>query len=298
MNAESTRVVGISARDEGGLNGSETLSVQPFECTRDSQYYFAAASHEKAVSRFYDFFLDGNQGFAVLSGDSGLGKTLIRTVLHRRLDSQRFVRVSIETSLLGFDEMLLEIISQIQGDRVHTADLPDRYSRLALFKTLLSERVIHSGRHLLLMIDEAQGLERATLEDLRNLSNISAEKQNLMSVGLFGGTQLDNLVQGLPELRQRIGEQLNLSPLDSSETHDYVHHRLRTAGSPRTLTLADTTWAHLHRVSGGVPRNINRIMKKALSTSMLSGHSLDDACVLGTLDRFTGPGITQIDHFA
>jgi type II secretory pathway predicted ATPase ExeA len=298
MNADSTKVMSISARGEGGLPGSDTLSGQPFECTRDSQYYFAAASHEKAVSRLFDMFHDGNQGFAVLSGDSGLGKTLIRTVLHRRLDSQRFVRVSIETSLLGFDEMLLEIISQIQGDRVHAADLPDRYSRLALFKTLLSDRIIHSGRHLVLMLDEAQGLDRATLEGLRNLSNISAEKQNLMSVGLFGGTQLDNLVQGLPELRQRIGEQLSLSPLDSSETHAYVDHRLRTAGSPRTLSLADTTWARLHRVSGGIPRNINRIMKSALSASTLSGNSLDDACLMGVLDRSGGRGITQLDHFA
>ena len=298
MNAESTKVMNISARGEAGLPGTDLFSGQPFECTRDSQYYFAAASHEKAVSRLYDMFHDGNQGFAVLSGDSGLGKTLIRTVLHRRLDSQRFVRVSIETSLLGFDEMLLEIISQIQGDRVHAADLPDRYSRLALFKTLLSERIIQSGRHLVLMLDEAQGLDRATLEGLRNLSNISAEKQNLMSVGLFGGTQLDNLVQGLPALKQRIGEQLILAPLDSSETHDYVNHRLRTAGSPRTLSLADTTWARLHRVSGGIPRNINRIMKSALNSSMSSENGLDDKCLMGVLDRSGGRDITQLDHFA
>jgi type II secretory pathway predicted ATPase ExeA len=298
MNADSAKVMSISARGEGGLPGSDTLCGQPFECTRDSQYYFAAASHEKAVSRLHDMFLDGNRGFAVLSGESGLGKTLIRTVLHRRLDSLRFVRVSIETSLLDFDEMLLEIISQIQGDRVHAADLPDRYSRLASFKTLLSERIIHSGRHLVIMLDEAQGLDRATLEGLRNLSNISAEQQNLMSVGLFGGKQLDNLVQGLPELRQRISEQLNLSPLDSSETHAYVDHRLRTAGSPRTLSLADTTWAHLHRVSGGIPRNINRIMKSALNSSMSSENGLDDTCLMGVLDRSGGRGITQLDHFA
>jgi type II secretory pathway predicted ATPase ExeA len=298
MNAESAKVMNISTRDEAGLPGTDLFSGQPFECTRDSQYYYAAASHEKAVSRLFDMVHDGNQGFAVLSGDSGLGKTLIRTVLHRRLDSQRFVRVSIETSLLGFDEMLLEIISQIQGDRVHAADLPDRYSRLALFKTLLSDRIIHSGRHLVLMLDEAQGLDRATLEGLRNLSNISAEKQNLMSVGLFGGTQLDNLVQGLPALRQRIGEQLILAPLDSSETHDYVNHRLRTAGSPRTLSLADTTWARLHRVSGGIPRNINRIMKSALNSSMSSENGLDDTCLMGVLDRSGGRGITQLDHFA
>jgi len=298
MNVESTRVMNISARGEAGVPGTDPLSGQPFESTRDSQYYFAAASHEKAVSRLYDMFHDGNQGFAALIADPGLGKTLVRTVLHRRLDSLRFVRVSIETSLLNFDEILLEIISQIQGDRVHAADLPDRYSRLALFKTLLSERIIHSGRHLVLMLDEAQGFDRATLEALRNLSNISSEQQNLMSVALFGGRQLDNLVQGLPELRQRIGEQLNLSPLDSRETHAYVDHRLRTAGSLRTLSLADTTWARLHRVSGGIPRNINRIMKSALNASGLSGNSLDDACLLGVLDRFGEPGVTQLDHFA
>jgi general secretion pathway protein A len=298
MNVESSKVMRFSARDETGLAGTDPLSGQPFECTRDSRYYFAAASHEKAVSRLYDMLNDGNQGFALLSGDSGLGKTLIRTVLHRRLDSLRFVRVSIETSLLNFDEILLEIISQIQGDRVHAADLPDRYSRLALFKTLLSERIIHPGRHLVLMLDEAQGLDRATLEGLRNLSNISAEKQNLMSIALFGGKQLDNLAQGLPELRQRIGEQLNLSPLTSRETHAYVDHRLRTAGSPRNLSLADTSWARLHRVSGGNPRSINRIMKSALNASLLSGRSLDDICLLGVLDRSGGPHVTQLDHFA
>lgn len=276
----------------------ESLSGQPFESTRDSQYYFAAASHEKAVSRLYDLCQDGNQGFAVLSGEPGLGKTLIRTVLNRRLDSPDFVRVSIETSLLNFDEVLLEIISQIQGDRVHSADLPDRYSRLSLFKTLLSERIIHPGRHLVLLLDEAQGLDRATLEGLRNLSNISAEKQNLMSVGLFGGKQLNSLVEGLPELSQRIGEQLKLSPLNSSETRAYVDHRLRTAGSPQTLSLADTTWARLHRVSGGVPRIINRIMKSALNSSILSGNGLNDTCLLGVLDRSGGRSVTELGHFS
>lgn len=298
MNVEASKVMSISARGEANPPGTCPYSGQPFEGTRDSQYYFAAASHEKAVSRLYDMFLDGNQGFATLCGDSGLGKTLIRTVLHRRLDSLRFVRVSIENSLLNFDEMLLEIISQIQGDRVHAADLPDRYSRLALFKTLLSERIIHSGRHLVIMIDEAQGLDRVTLDGLRNLSNISVEKQNLISIALFGGNQLDNLIQGLPELSQRIGEQLTLAPLNSSETHAYVDHRLSISGNSRILSLADTTWASLHRVSGGVPRSINRIMKKTLNTSMLSGNSLDDACLLGVLERFGGRGVTQLDHFA
>jgi type II secretory pathway predicted ATPase ExeA len=276
----------------------DSLSMSPFENTRDSHFYFEAATHRKAVSQLHGMFVDGNQGFGVLSGGPGVGKTLIRTLLHRQLDPLRFVCISVETSLLNFDELMLEIISQMQGDRVYASDLPDRYSRLSKFKSLLSERIAHSGRHLVMMLDEAQGFDHETLDGLRNISNISAERRNLMSIALFGGSRLDQLVHSLPELRQRVGMQLSLQPLDSHETRAYVDHRLRTAGSDRKLALADTVWTRLHRFTDGVPREINRTMKQALEIARAAGSGLDNTCLKEALGSSGSLGAHRPDEFA
>ncbi len=87
-------------------------------------------------------------GMGLLTGEIGSGKTLLRTVLHTRIGADQHLRVSIENGLLGFDDLLLEIISQMRGERVESRDLADRYSRLAAFKRLLTELVANRDRHL------------------------------------------------------------------------------------------------------------------------------------------------------
>ena len=168
----------------------ESLTLDPFANTRDSRFYYASKSHREAISQLLGMLEDGNQGWGCLSSAPGLGKTLSRTVLHRSLDPLHYICISIESSLLDFDQLLLEIISQISGERAYHSDFPDRYSRLADFKLLLTENVVQSGRHLVLLLDEAQDLEKGTLEKLRNLSNICAEQSNLMSIVLIGGNNL------------------------------------------------------------------------------------------------------------
>ena len=259
------------------------LKLDPFENTRDCRFYFGSAAHEQAVQGLMSFFDDGNQGFALLSGASGLGKTLVRTMLHRRLDPGRFVRVSIETSLLDFDGLLLEIISQMQGERIQAGELPDRYSRLGRFKQLLSDRVVHPGRHLAILVDEAHGLDRPALDGLRNLSNVSAEQRNLMSVALIGGNSLDGLFGGLTELAQRVSFAGRLRPLDTAETRAYVDHRLRVAGSPSGLAMDDETQSALHTVSGGVPAEINRLLKGALQKAREAARPLDQQALANVL---------------
>ena len=259
------------------------LELDPFENTRDCRFYFGSAAHEQAVQGLMSFFDDGNQGFALLSGASGLGKTLVRTMLHRRLDPGRFVRVSIETSLLDFDGLLLEIISQMQGERIQAGELPDRYSRLGRFKQLLSDRVVHPGRHLAILVDEAHGLDRPALDGLRNLSNVNAEQRNLMSVALIGGNSLDGLFGGLTELAQRVSFAGRLRPLDTAETRAYVDHRLRVAGSPSGLAMDDETQSALHTVSGGVPAEINRLLKGALQKAREAARPLDQQALANVL---------------
>jgi len=260
----------------------ESLVLDPFANTRDSRFYYSSTSHQSAVTQLQDMLDDGNQGWACLSSAPGLGKTQLRTVLHQALDTSRHLGVSIENSLLDFDQLLLEIISQISGERAYSADFPDRYSRLAEFKLLLTEHVVQSGRHLVLFLDEAQDLEKITLDKLRNLSNICAEQSNLMSIILIGDTRLDSTLRGLPALGQRIAVRANLLPLDVRQTGEYIQHRLHIAGSQQPLPFGDDDLQGLHRVSRGVPREINTILKLAInfarqSSKDLSADSLHEA---------------------
>jgi type II secretory pathway predicted ATPase ExeA len=252
----------------------ESLTLDPFANTRDSRFYFASVLHQSAVDQLKDMLDDGNQGWGCLSSAPGLGKTLLRTVLHKSLETNRYLGVSIENSLLDFDQLLLEIISQVSGERAYHSDFPDRYSRLAEFKILLTEHVVQSGRHLVVFLDEAQEFEKKTMENLRNLSNICAEQANLMSIILIGDTRLDSTLRGLPALGQRIAVRANLLPLDIEQTGAYVQHRLQVAGSEQPLPFGEEDLQHLHRVSQGIPREINTILKQAINLARHSSKGL------------------------
>jgi len=260
----------------------ESLTLDPFANTRDSRFYYSSTSHQSAFTHLNEMLEDGNQGWGCLSSQPGLGKTLLRTLLHRSLDPTRYLGISIENSLLDFDQLLLEVISQISGERAYNSDFPDLYSRLAEFKLLLTEQLVQSGRHLVLLLDEAQDLEKETLDKLRNLSNICAEQSNLMSIILIGDTRLDSKLRGLPALGQRVAVRVRLLPLDIEQTGAYVQHRLHIAGSQQPLSLGDDDLQNLHRASNGIPREINTILKQAInfarhSTRDLSADSLREA---------------------
>jgi general secretion pathway protein A len=275
----------------------ESLTLDPFANTRDSRFYFSSASHQAALTQLKAMLDDGNQSWACLSSAPGLGKTLLRTMLHQSLDPLRYIGISIENSLLDFDELLLEIISQISGDRAYSADFPDRYSRLSEFKSLLTEHVVQSYRHLVLLLDEAQGLDKKTLENLRNLSNICAEQSNLMSIVLIGGNRLDSTLRGLPELGQRITVRSSLAPLDIDQTGAYLQHRLNIAGCQQAVPFDDGDLQSLQQVSRGIPREINTILKHAISLAKLSDNNLSSDNLRQALNQRSAVSTGQNTEF-
>jgi len=236
----------------------------PFENTRDTRFYFASAGHAEALSRLLFLARDRNMGIGLLTGEIGAGKTLLRTLLYAQLAADQHVRVNIENSLLDFDGLLLEILSQMQGERLHPADYPDRYSRLAAFKRLLSEQIVTRARHLIVLIDEAQQLDLATIEGLKALTNIASERQNFMTLILIGQPELRERLKQLPQVEQRVSLRFHLTALGTAETGDYVMHRLRAAGYVGEQPLDAEALQLLHRASRGMPREINRLCKLAL----------------------------------
>jgi general secretion pathway protein A len=279
--APSPQPVPAEPADAGaGLIGPGNPPRPAFENTRDSRFYFPSAAHREALSRLLFLARDRNMGIGLLTGEIGAGKTLLRTLLYARLSSAEHIRVNIENSLLDFDGLLLEILSQMRGARVHSADLPDRYSRLAAFKRTLAEQVAGQDRHLILLLDEAQQLGLETLEALKALTNIASERQNFLTLILIGQPELRERLARLPQVEQRISLRFHLGALTEDETGAYVRHRLLAAGFRGEPPVEPAAVRLLHRASRGIPREINRLCKLALEHLVTSGRGrLDVAAV-------------------
>jgi type II secretory pathway predicted ATPase ExeA len=255
----------------------------PFENTRDSRYFFPSSGHMEALSRLLFMVEDRNMGMGLLTGEIGAGKTLLRTVLHSRLSEETYVRVSIENSLFCFDDLLLEIISQMRKQRLPASDYPDRYSRLSAFKRLLTEQVMNHDRHLIILLDEAQMLGLPDLDALKGLTNIASERENFLTIILIGQPELRSRVHQLPQVDQRISLRFHLNTLSAEETAEYVRYRLDVAGYQGDFPFTDEGVDLLHRASRGIPREINRLCKIGL-----------DYAVTNRLDSFTSEAISAV----
>jgi len=261
------------------------LREQPFNNTRDTNYFFASSGHTEALSRLNFLVEDRNMGIGLLTGEIGCGKTITRTMLHRQLARPAHMVVSLENSLLEFDELLLEIISQMRGERTNPVELPDRYSRLATFKQLLMRRVAEAGRHLVILLDEAQQLSPACIEKLKGLTNIASERQNFLTLVLIGQPELRNALRRLPQVDQRISLRYHLNALSHEETRNYLEYRLQVAGLEGPQPFDATAVQRLFEVSGGVPREINRIGKLALDHARANGLASLDAAAISSVAR-------------
>jgi general secretion pathway protein A len=245
----------------------------PFENTRDPRFFFASKGHMEALSRLLFLAEDRNMGMGLLTGEIGSGKTLLRTVLHARLSEETHLRVSIENSLLCFDDLLLEIISQIRRERLPAAGYPDRYSRLALFKRLLTEQVVSKNRHMVILLDEAQLLTPGDLDALKGLTNIASERQNYLTLILIGQPELREHMRQLPQVDQRISLRFHLDTLTPAEMREYIKHRLAVAGYRGDFPFTEDALDLLYRASRGIPREINRLC--AIGLDHLLNNGLD-----------------------
>jgi len=271
-----------SDADDRGLT-AHNPPAPPFDSTRDTRYFFPSAGHAEALSRLQFLADDRNMGMGLLTGEIGSGKTLLRTVLHSRLSPESHVRVSIENGLLDFDDLLLEILSQVQSQRLRASDYPDRYSRLAAFKRLLTEQVVGRGRHLVILLDEAQQLDLRCLDAIKGLTNISSERQNYLTVILIGQPELRGHLRRIPQVDQRVSLRFHLTALTAEETGEYIRHRLAVAGYRGPFPFDDQALDNLFDASHGIPREINRICKIALEHVLAQD-----------LGRFTGPAIATV----
>jgi general secretion pathway protein A len=232
----------------------------PFSITPDTSLFFPGGLHASAYRQLHHSCMNGS--LAVLTGEIGLGKTLIVRCTIRSLPAQ--VRVAyLINPLLGFVGLLREIYSEFG------AEPPAPQAGLAVLHKALVDLVLKGaaqGERFVVIVDEAHRLSGETLEMLRLLSNLETERAKLISLVLVGQPELETTLKlrSMRPLRERIGLWLSLSPLNQEECAAYVRHRLaRTHGDGSFhFTPAALWW--LHRKTNGVPRRINLACERAV----------------------------------
>lgn len=250
------------------------LTRNPFQLTPDPRFWFESDTHRKAMA-YLGYGLAQGEGFIVITGDIGAGKTTLVGHLMDNVDASRLTAVEIVSTQLEGDDMLRLVARRFGLD---TGEAP----KAALLDRI--ERFLHdqarAGKRTLLIVDEAQNLPHSALEELRMLSNFQAGGRALLQIVLLGQPEFRDRVktaEGLEQLRQRIIATHHLEPMKPEEIGAYVAHRLALVGWDGNPEFSDGAFAALHTATGGVPRRINSLMARVLLYGAVEELSVIDA---------------------
>jgi general secretion pathway protein A len=241
----------------------------PFNITPDPRFLFFSDRHREAFNHVL-FGIQERKGFIQLTGEVGAGKTtLCRAVLERLGAGYR--TALILNPCLTSAQLLQTVLAEFGLKPARD----DRVSCLAALNEFLLAQAAE-GNDVVLLIDEAQDLDRELLEQIRLLSNLETDQRKLLQIVLIGQPELRDKLdeKGLRQLRQRITVRYHLSPLSRWETEHYIHHRLQVAGANGRPSFNRWAIRGIHRYSGGIPRLINAVCDKALLCGFVTGADL------------------------
>ncbi|AGG90154.1 MULTISPECIES: XrtA/PEP-CTERM system-associated ATPase [Rhodanobacter] len=266
------------------------LRGKPFQLTPDPGMLFPSKGHKRAMAYLLYGFEQG-EGFVVITGAVGTGKTLLIQKLFEELSHRNLAVASIASANLDGDDILPAVASAL--------DLPyDGRSKEALLQDVKRHLIsLHARQaHALLVVDEAQTLTAAALEMLRILSNLEFKGRALLQIFLVGQTELRRVMVSnhMEQLRQRIIASHRLEPMSEEESRAYILHRLHTVGWSNDPDLAPEIFTGVYRASRGIPRKINLIMDRLLLHGYLEElHDLDQAALTVVLDEIRDemPGV-------
>lgn len=238
------------------------LKRSPFEISPDPHFLFPTSHHNEALASIY-FGICRRKGFVVMTGEVGTGKTLLVRCLLELLNRQQVAFANV------FNAQLSEIdfLRYIAGDLGLKLWSQSKSELLLELNHFLIQRH-RKGQTTVLVVDEAQNLSAAVLEEIRLLTNLETSQHKLLQILLVGQPELDEKLESydLRQLKQRIGLRCRLQPLTLEETVGYIARRLKQAGADERLEsiFPRAASAAIHRCSKGIPRVINTICENAL----------------------------------
>ena len=249
------------------------FQLAPFRLMPDPRFFFPSDTHSRALA-FLEYGLEQGEGHIVLTGDVGVGKSMVIAYLLGRIDRQQMDVVSLSTSNLSPVDALRRVASLL-GD---TSPAIDKGSLLDSIELRLHD-LARARRRAVILVDEAQCMPIATLDELRMLANLEVAGQFPLQCFFVGQSEF-LVALSRPELaplRQRLIAAHHVEPLRLAELSGYVEHRLQVAGWQGRPVLDPDLFPQLHLASQGVPRQINALLGRLLLLGALERRDRLDA---------------------
>lgn len=261
------------------------LHENPFSIPPDPHYLYLSRGHQEALAHL-QYGLREAGGFVQLTGEVGTGKTLLIRTLVERLPEGVDVALVLYP-VLTVSEFVAAICDELRVPYPEKASLKQLID--ALNAHLLQTHA--QGRRTVLIIDEAQNLNREVLEQVRLLTNLETTKQKLLQIILIGQPELGNLLaqRDLRQLAQRITARFHLVALSRRETFEYIFHRCRVAGA-KAILFDRKAMEQVYTAAGGIPRLINIVCDRALLGAYTGGRTMVDVAVVKRAAREIGQG--------
>ena len=249
------------------------LHSKPFQLNPDPEFYFGSKQHRRAKA-YLEYGVQRSEGFIVITGEVGAGKTTIVRGLLTSLDPEQVVAANLVTTTLGGED-IVRMVGAAFGVRVKDVSKVDVL--IALESFLVTQ--VSQGKRCLLIVDEAQNLSPQAVEELRMLSNFQYGQQALLQTFLVGQPEFRAVLQSesMQQLRQRVTATCHIGPLDALETQAYIEHRLKHAGADGRPTFEPAAFTAIYEGSGGIPRRINLMCDRLLLLGLLGGKDVFSA---------------------
>ena len=238
--------------------------AKPFQLSPDPRFFFSSRGHRRAMA-YLEYGVHQGEGFIVITGEIGAGKTTLARILSRKLESQNVVMAQVVSTQLKADD-ILRMVAAAFG-------LTPESSKAVLLQKLEQFLLTchKQGKRALLIVDEAQNLPPKSVEELRMLSNFQSDDKPLLQSFLLGQPEFRKTLQSpnMEQLRQRIIASCHLGPMDAAETEAYIVHRLHTVGWRGDPSFSADAYAAIHQYTGGIPRKINVLCDRLLLMGLL-----------------------------